>query len=990
MLRADAELDGGRKQALVDTGCTFTVISAAAAKKAGYVWDCREGLVLETFEKQVKTLGSCQLRSLVCSGCELGPRKVQVMQALPLDVDVIVGYDVVLERGAVLTPWEGSVKVEFGRKSEDKTAALVAGADLVSHKNGCVGRINVADKDFEAWFEKGAWTMRWKWKAGGPPAFRSCPNYAVPQDDEAQFAAEIKEWIAQGILVPWGEAEHGAVKQIIPLMSVRQVKGSQQKVRPVLDFRAMNGGVISLTGDMPTCEERLREWRTRGPFGSIVDLKRAYLQVRVAKELWVYQAVRWNNRVYLLTRLGFGLSVAPKVMTAIVGKVLEQDAEIRAATSSYIDDIFVAGDSKMVERVRQHLNQFGLVSKEPERLGSKVGVRVLGLRVDEQFTWSRDSELPTVPSGHLTRRQLHSWIGELVGHYPVAGWLRVACSYLQRCTAAEHIGWDDPVSEEIREKVDDVVAMLRDQGDPVKGTWLVDTKQPATLWADASSLALGVTLEIGGTIVEDAAWLCKADNCAHINMSELDAVIRGINLCLKWKVRQFTVKTDSAIVHSWLKAAFEKTHRVRTHALAEMLIRRRLEMLSELAKQEQLVVTLDHVASADNKADQLTRVPRKWLSEKSLVVSTGGCERAGVAAAAVTEESDEVRPAVERIHRTSHFGVDRTLELARARFGDRATRRLVKGVVSECRQCAMIDPAVHQRWQKGTIATRAVWQRLALDITHVNGRPYLTTIDCASRFTVWRALRDESAKEVCAHLTMIFAEMGPPQQLLSDNGAVFRSVELRQLLDVWSIKTDNSCAYRAQGNAIIERVHRTIKRMVARSGRRVEEMTFWYNATKGERPASPYEMVFGAKPRMPGVVDQRQEVERSWAETSVTVMEDTRADAERNPFVIGDEVFVKESTRCDRPWSGPHRVSGILSSVSVTLDGADIPRHVSHLRRVPVPDAAAAVKQPLFVVDEDDDDGNVGDNGDEVRYPVRARTVPQRYGLTEATEPNYT
>ena len=71
-------------------------------------------------------------------------------------------------------------------------------------------------------------------------------------------------------------------------------------------------------------------------------------------------------------------------------------------------------------------------------------------------------------------------------------------------------------------------------------------------------------------------------------------------------MRLFTVKIDSATVCGWLKAVFEKTHRVWTHALAEVLIRRRVEMLSELAAQERLVVKVEQVASADNKGDQLT------------------------------------------------------------------------------------------------------------------------------------------------------------------------------------------------------------------------------------------------------------------------------------------------------------------------------------------------------------------------------------------------
>ena len=153
-----------------------------------------------------------------------------------------------------------------------------------------------------------------------------------------------------------------------------------------------------------------------------------------------------------------------------------------------------------------------------------------------------------------------------------------------------------------------------------------------------------------------------------------------------------------------------------------------------------------------------------------------------------------------------------------------------------------------------------------MDITHINGRPYLSTIDCASRFTIWRRLKDESAKEVANHLTSIFAEMGPPEFLFSDNGAVFCRVEVCRLLEAWDIAADFSCAYRSQGNSIVEWVRRTIKRMVARFGRCAEQMTFWYNTTAGERIASPFEMVFGAKLKMPGVTGELWEVDRDWPE----------------------------------------------------------------------------------------------------------------------------
>ena len=41
--------------------------------------------------------------------------------------------------------------------------------------------------------------------------------------------------------------------------------------------------------------------------------------------------------------------------------------------------------------------------------------------------------------------------------------------------------------------------------DPVRGSWNLYLGETAKVWCDGSSIALGVVIEIAGTIVEDAA-----------------------------------------------------------------------------------------------------------------------------------------------------------------------------------------------------------------------------------------------------------------------------------------------------------------------------------------------------------------------------------------------------------------------------------------------------------------------------------------------------
>ncbi|KFD60064.1 hypothetical protein M514_10275 [Trichuris suis] len=47
---------------------------------------------------------------------------------------------------------------------------------------------------------------------------------------------------------------------------------------------------------------------------------------------------------YCLTRLGFGLNVAPLVMKAVLACALSMDPDVKRGTSAYIGDILVNED----------------------------------------------------------------------------------------------------------------------------------------------------------------------------------------------------------------------------------------------------------------------------------------------------------------------------------------------------------------------------------------------------------------------------------------------------------------------------------------------------------------------------------------------------------------------------------------------------------------------------------------------------------------------
>merc|ERR1712055_271038 len=740
---------------------------------------------------------------------------------------------------------------------------------------------------------------------------------------------------------------------------------------PVLDYRELNAFVESHTGDNNTavCAEKVRAWRQLQGDLKIVDLKDAYLQIRVSQDLWQYQIVKFRGKMYALTRLGFGLTCAPRVMSVILKHVLAQDETVRRATDHYIDDIMVQEAIVSAEKVREHLLAYGLVSKPPEGLD---GGRVLGIAIKRNGTGqlrtsrgSRFVKLSTCDS--LTKRELFSLCGRLTGHYPVVLWVRPHCSFLKRLGTDGR--WRDPVSESGRLLAKDLLKRCH-ANDPVRGDWRVNRDGAVTVWTDASSLALGVVVQVDDSVVEDASWLRKKDDHFHINVAELEAVAKGINLAIQWGFKTFTVATDSQTVLSWMECTVDGRDRVRTKGAAQMLIKRRLAVIRQTIEDYHLNVSFRFVSTVENKADTLTRVAKKWVAISKQGSEVSQTSEAVTAVAAAADQQD-VRDVIWKAHLPHHCGVDRTLFLA-SQMQAGITRDTVRSTVDECVPCQRVDPAARAENQvaRGDLSVASNWTRIACDVTHYHSACYLTMVDCGpSRFAIWRQMPNETAAAIVAHLHQVVIERGPCVELLLDNSTAFRSETVEQFADNWGISLRFRAAYATSGNGIVERNHRTIKRMAERGEMSPELAAYWYNMTprKGlEEGSVPSNQLFSYRWRPP------------YAIKCAAV---NRANTE---FAIGEEVWVKPNVPSCTTWWRPGRVTAILSKHTVCIDG--MPRHVRDVRKR----RGQAADQVQDDSDGEDDFADAqedfgpaaAENGD-VRCPAADEAAPPQLGVEE-------
>jgi ribonuclease HI len=916
-----AIVNGKTLDCLVDTGSGQTLVDAwvvpgkSRTKARSFV----------TADGKTSTSGwSCRVSIGLLGHC-FWVTAIAVDGLSNLGVDCLLGCDVIDHMGGV-TACRGDdsrYTVRWGKPQKstccriNPTKVCVGlGAKVVEQSpTKSSFSIEISDKDFTAKFVDGYWLVNWRWTDSAPSCLQTrIGEYKSTQASHVRdkYNEEVRSWISKGWLVEW----NGPCKGVIPLLAV--VQPTKDKVRPVMDYRELNTFIECHTGDeaVAICAEKVRKWRQLPGRVKVVDLKSAYLQIHIAKDLWKFQVVRYQGKHYALTRLGFGLSSAPRIMSLVLTKVLSLDDDVRKGTDHYIDDIVVDESIVSAERVCAHLRKFGLEPKDPVGLpgGRLLGIALHKDRVGE-LQMQRGTSLADVASSldfsTLTKRGVFSLCGKLVSHYPVVGWLRPHCSFLKRlCSDGE---WDTPVSSDVRHLAEELLSRARSE-DPVTGRWKVRPEGKVTVWSDASSIAIGVVLEVDGEVIEDASWLRKKNDHLHINVAELEAVGRGINLAIAWKFEELTVATDSRTVVSWLDNTVEAHERVRTKSAGEMLIKRRLQVIKQVISEYGLAVKVVFVPTVANKADKMTRVIQRWLNYRD---SGEVATEAPVAAINTGRSCEE---AIWAAHLPHHLGAHRTHFLSKMIKKDVRLEE-VKRVLSGCEKCQSIDPAVRaeNRVERGELSVEDNWTRVAVDVTHYSGSLYLSMVDCGpSRFAIWRRILNESAAHIVSHLRQIVIERGPFSELLLDNSATFRSATLEEFADEWGICLRFRAAYAPSGNGIVERNHRTIKRMAARGNISPEEATFWFNVTprqEGSDKSVPSRCVFSYPWRVPYdvCVQSRSGIERS------------------SSFAIGTDVWVKPPMpSCTEQWSRG-RVTRIVSDHVVEVDG--MPRHVRDLRK---------------------------------------------------------
>ena len=219
------QIDRVRQTALVDTGCTQTLVH----KPCCQMWK----------KKQVPLLvvggnsSMCCGESVVQIGIGNGPSVA--VQALVVD-EALFGYDLLLRLNAI-------------RQLGGMTMSATGEVKFPQCERLMCAAITLNKPDFHAEYNeaKRVWTASWKWSGDQPPVSlkNRLSEYPAPKRLQGEYERELQAWIQNSWLIPYPESKLGPPKGLIPLMAILQE--SKQKVRPVMDYRELNEHVNAHT-----------------------------------------------------------------------------------------------------------------------------------------------------------------------------------------------------------------------------------------------------------------------------------------------------------------------------------------------------------------------------------------------------------------------------------------------------------------------------------------------------------------------------------------------------------------------------------------------------------------------------------------------------------------------------------------------------------------------------------------------------------------------
>ena len=252
----------------------------------------------------------------------------------------------------------------------------------------------------------------------------------------------------------------------------------------------------------------------------------------------------------------------------------------------------------------------------------------------------------------------------------------------------------------------------------------------------------------------------------------------------------------------------------------------------------------------------------------------------------------------------SHLGINKTKDRVLQRY---YWPGVFRDVANHCRTCEVCQRAQGKRYGARAEMIPLSWieklfQRIAMDIVGPlprsnNGNKYILTIcDYATRFPDTIPILNTEANTIAKELVSVFARVGIPDEILTDQGSNLMSSLLQEMYLMLNISRLRTSPYHPQTDGLTERLNGALKSMIRKFtasnqkdwDEHLPYLLFAYREVPQESTGfSPFELLYGRRVRGPLDVPKEAWVgyEGEKENTSVHVLELKRCLEEMSELV---------------------------------------------------------------------------------------------------------
>ena len=314
-----------------------------------------------------------------------------------------------------------------------------------------------------------------------------------------------------------------------------------------------------------------------------------------------------------------------------------------------------------------------------------------------------------------------------------------------------------------------------------------------------------------------------------------------------------------------------------------------------------------------------------------------------------------------------HLGVNKTRTRILHRF---YWPGVFKEVADHCRQCEVCQRSADRR---DRIRAEMIpmpliekpFQRIAMDIvgplprSRAGNKYILTICDYATRYPEAIPLPSTEAERIAKELVKLFARVGIPDEILSDQGTNFMSTLLQEIYQMLHIKRIRTTPYHPQTDGLVERFNGTLKSMLRKLTSKNQKdwdellpyILFAYREVPQESTGfAPFELLYGHRIRGPLDVLKEvwsgEEIDNTTVAAHVITMRERLQDmtdlvqanlmkaqkkqkriyderARPQTLNPGDKVLVLVPARCSKlqlEWAGPYKITRQVTPVDYEVE----------------------------------------------------------------------